>query len=176
MSASLSFSIPDSSFFPECSRMSSEFFNFSHEPQPPRDFEIQSCGGESPSISLGRLQQCLSGWYAFGASTTVLNWIAHGASIPWRSFPPAPRAMKNSVSVVKYRKFVNEAVAQVLSAGAIPQIRQRPMVVSPLGVIAKINSDKLKLIVNMRYGNKKALVTKHSKVQNGDTFLVRRHF
>ena len=66
--------------------------------------------------------------------------------------------MKNSISVVKYRKFVDAAVSQLLSVGAIQQGRQCPMVVSPLGVVTKTNSDKLRLIVNVRYVNKAPVI------------------
>ena len=135
-------------------------FVLPHDTLPPRDFEFQFVGGESSPISLGRLKQCLSGWYSFGASSTVLKWIAHGVPIRWRSFPPAPRIMRNSVSAVKYRKFVDEAVSQLLSAGAIQQVRQCPKAVSPFGVVTKTNSDKLKLIVNMRYVNKALVIPK----------------
>ena len=68
--------------------------------------------------------------------------------------------MRNSVSTVKYKKFVDEAVFQLLSAGAIQLVRQCPKVVSPLGVVTKINSDKLRLIVNMRYVNKALVIPK----------------
>ena len=65
---------------------------------------------------------------------------------------------------MKYKKFVDEAFSRLLSAGAIQQVRRCPMVVSPLGVVAKINSDKLGLIVNTRYVNK-ALVNPKFKME-----------
>ena len=68
--------------------------------------------------------------------------------------------MRNSISTTKYKKFVDEAVSRLLSAGAIQQVRQCPKVVSPLGVVTKINSDKLGLIVNMRYVNKALVIPK----------------
>ena len=101
----------------------SEIFIPSWELQSFRDFEFQYGEGSPPCVSLGRLRQCLNHWHDFGTSSTVLNWIANGVPIRWRLSPPAPRAMKNSMSVVKYRKFIDEAVSQLLSVGAIQQVR-----------------------------------------------------
>ena len=71
--------------------------------------------------------------------------------------------MKNYNSVVKYRKFADDVVSQLLSVGAIRQVRQQPMLVnSPLGVVTKTNYDELILIiiVNLRYVNKALVIPK----------------
>ena len=50
---------------------------------------------------------------------------------------------------------VTKAVTEMLETGSVSVLPSGviPTVVSPLGVVPKSNSDKLRLIVNMRYVN-----------------------
>ena len=66
--------------------------------------------------------------------------------------------MRNSRSAYALRTFVDEAVAELLVAKAIRQVYRTPAVVSPLGVVPKIGSNKFRLIVNLRYVNKAMVI------------------
>ncbi len=69
--------------------------------------------------------------------------------------PPIAREMRNSNSSLDNQEFVTKAVAEMLEAGAVSVLPSGviPTMVSPLGVVPKPNSKKLRLIVNMRYVN-----------------------
>ena len=69
--------------------------------------------------------------------------------------PPIAREMKNSKSSLDNHDFVTKAVTEMLEAGAVSVLPSGviPTVVSPLGVVPKPNSDKHRLIVNVRYVN-----------------------
>ncbi len=69
--------------------------------------------------------------------------------------PPIAREMRNSKSSLDNHVFVTQAVTEMLEAGAVSALPSGviPTVVSPLGVVPKPNSDKLRLNVNMRYVN-----------------------
>ena len=55
--------------------------------------------------------------------------------------------MRNSRSAFARRSFVDEAVTKLLFASAIRQVFHTPAVVSPLGVVPKSGTNKLRLIV-----------------------------
>ena len=55
---------------------------------------------------------------------------------------------------------MDSALAELLNAGAVRLLSSRPIVSSPLGVVPKPNSDKFRLIINMRYVNKALVVPK----------------
>ena len=48
------------------------------------------------------------------------------------------------------------AIIEMVEAGALTRLPrgQRPTVVSPIGVVPKPHSDKLRLVINLRYVNK----------------------
>ncbi len=54
------------------------------------------------------------------------------------------------------RQFVSGAVAEKLAADVVTSLPpgEKPLVVSPLGVVPKRETDKFQLTVNMRYVNK----------------------
>jgi hypothetical protein len=67
-----------------------------------------------------------------------------------KELPNAPYAMKHSV-------FVSGTVAEMLSVGAVTLLPrgQKPLVVSPLGVVSKPHTNKYRLSVNLRYVNRR---------------------
>ena len=69
--------------------------------------------------------------------------------------PPPPREMINSNSSFEHHDFVTKAVSDMVINGVASALPPGviPTVVSPLGVVPKPHSDKLRLIVNMRYVN-----------------------
>ena len=73
----------------------------------------------------------------------------------WNTVPPLPKETPNSESAFEHHEFVTKAISEMVIAGATSALPSgtTPTVVSPLGVVPKPHSDKLRLIVNMRYVN-----------------------
>jgi hypothetical protein len=84
-----------------------------------------------------------------------MKWIDHGYDLVWDKHPPIAREMQNSHSSLEHQDFVTGAVEEMVKAGAVSILPSGtiPTVISPLGVVPKPNSDKFRLIVNMRYVN-----------------------
>jgi hypothetical protein len=70
--------------------------------------------------------------------------------------PPNPRELRNSKSSLHNQEFVTKAFRDMLEAGAVSAhpAGVLPTVISPLGVVPNPNSNKLRLVVNMKYVNK----------------------
>ena len=64
--------------------------------------------------------------------------------------------MSNAPSALEHHEFVSSAVAEMLTAHAVTLLPpgEKPMVVSPLGVVPKRGTAKFRLTVNMRYANR----------------------
>ena len=107
---------------------------------------------------VGDIRGAVEFWRSIGTSHTVIQWILDGVPIRWNGSPPARRLMRNSRSAFAHRSFVDGAVSELLSATAIRQVFRTPAVVSPLGVVPKIGTKKLRLIVNLRYVNKAMVI------------------
>ena len=84
-----------------------------------------------------------------------MKWIDHGYDLVWDKHPPIAREMQISHSSLEHQDFVTGAVEEMVKAGAVSILPSGtiPTVISPLGVVPKPNSDKFRLIVNMRYVN-----------------------
>ena len=124
-------------------------------------YEFESGGPTSSGQSMGRLRQSIGFWESIGASKTVLDWIRFGVPLKWKSAPVEPRVLRNSRSALEHSSFIDSAVSEMLESSVIRHSVERPVVVSPLGVVPKPNSkDKLRLIVNMRYVNQAIVVPK----------------
>jgi hypothetical protein len=84
-----------------------------------------------------------------------MRWIDSGYDLVWVTSPPIAKEMPNSKSTLEHHDFVTKAIADMVEAGAASALPRGiiPTVVSPLGVVPKPHSDKLRLIVNMRYVN-----------------------
>ncbi len=84
-----------------------------------------------------------------------MRWIDSGYALVWVTSPPIAKEIPNSKSALEHCDFVTKAIADMVEAGAASALPTGiiPTVVSPLGVIPKPHSDKLRLIVNTRYIN-----------------------
>ena len=73
----------------------------------------------------------------------------------WNTIPPSHKERENPESFLEHREHVTKAISDMAMAGSASVIPPgaRPAVVSPLGVVPKPHSDKLRLIVNMRHVN-----------------------
>jgi len=115
-------------------------------------FELASSG----PIATGSVTKNAAFWRTFVRSSWVMDWIENGYKLFWASAAPAPRAQKNSQSALDETDFVRAVIADILKADAIDKlpIGVRPTVVSPLGVVPKARTVKLRLIMNLRYVNR----------------------
>ena len=110
----------------------------------------------SEPVATGNISSCADFWRSFVRSSWVMDWIECGYRLMWEQAAPAPKESPNSPSAGAHGEFVSSAIAEMLLAGAITQLPfgARPAVVSPLGVVPKPRSEKLRLIINMRYVNR----------------------
>jgi len=83
--------------------------------------------------------------------SSIDNWY----DLVWDTTPPSPRELRNSKSSLDNQEFVTKVVSEMLVAGAVTTLPSGvlPTVISPLGVVPKPNSKKLRLVVNMKYVN-----------------------
>ena len=103
-----------------------------------------------------RLRRCLPFWKTFCKSTLVLNWIATGFDLRWKpeTGPPPPGHFhKNHQSAFNNAGFVSTAIHDMLLAGSLVQVAQKPFMVSPLGVVFKHSNGKPRLIFDARVLN-----------------------
>jgi hypothetical protein len=84
-----------------------------------------------------------------------MKWIEHGFDLVWDKSPPLALELSNNKSSREYSDFVTKAVSDMIKAGAALVLPSGviPTVVSPLGVVTKSHSTKLRLVINMRYVN-----------------------
>jgi hypothetical protein len=84
-----------------------------------------------------------------------MDWIDFGYELVWDKRPPSPREIRNSKSSKDNHEFVTKAVDKMVEAGAVLALPSSvlPTVISPLEVVPKPNSGKLRLVVNMEYDN-----------------------
>ncbi len=80
-----------------------------------------------------------------------MRWIDHGYDLVWDKVPPSARELKNSKSSWDHSDFVTKAVDDMITTGTCSVLPpgDLPTVVSPLGVVTKAHSTKLRLIVDM---------------------------
>ncbi len=112
------------------------------------EFELAGLG----PIATGSVTKNAAFWRTFVRSSWVMDWIENGYKLFWASAAPAPRAQKNSQSPLDETDFIRAAITDMLKAGAINKlpIGVRPTVVSPLGVVPKARTGKLRRIMNLR--------------------------
>jgi hypothetical protein len=84
-----------------------------------------------------------------------MSWIDNGYDLVWDTTPPSPRELRNSKFSLDNQEFATTAVIEMLEACAVSALPSGvlPTVISPLGVVPTPNSEKLRLIVNMKYAN-----------------------
>jgi len=101
------------------------------------------------------ISKCASFWRTFVKSKWVMGWIDKGYDLVWVQTPPIAREMPNSKSALENNEFVTKAISDMVEASAASALPTCviPTVVSPLGDVPKPHSEKLRLVVNMRYAN-----------------------
>ena len=84
-----------------------------------------------------------------------MHWIDKGYDLVWASTPPIAIEMPYSKSALENHEFVSKAIFEMVEAGVASALPTGVIltVESPLGVVPKPHSYKLRLIVNMRYVN-----------------------
>jgi hypothetical protein len=94
-------------------------------------------------------------WRSFVRSTVVMVWIKNGYQVIWSEVPPESKEMPNAPSVQEQHELVSSVVAEMLAAHAVTLLPpgEKPMVVSPLGVVPKRGTTKYRLTIIMRYVN-----------------------
>jgi len=82
-----------------------------------------------------------------------MDWIDNGYKMSWETAAPAAKESQNAPSEFEHKEFVNYAIIEMAEAGAFTRLPrgQRPTVVSPIGVVTKLHSDKFRLVINLRY-------------------------
>jgi hypothetical protein len=107
-------------------------------------------------IATGSINKCQEFWRTFVRGPVVMSWIEEGYRLLWTVSPPPRREFANAPSALEHSDFVSGAVEEMLAADAVTLLPpgEKPMVVSPLGVVPKRGIDKFRLTVNMRYVNK----------------------
>ncbi len=88
-------------------------------------------------------------------SKRVMKWIYYGYDLVWDKLPRVARELINSKSSWDNSYFVTKAISDMLEAGAASALPPgaRPTVVSPLVVVTKAHSTKLRLVTSTRYVN-----------------------
>jgi hypothetical protein len=106
-------------------------------------------------IATGSVSRCFPFWRTFVRSSVVMQWIEFGYRLLWTTEAPQRREMQNSSSASEHHEFVTNAVAEMVAEKVVTMLPpdEKPLVVSPLGVVPKKGTDKFRLTVNMRYVN-----------------------
>ena len=84
----------------------------------------------------------------------LLKQIRFGVHLEWLSNPPTQIFQTNQPSALRHTEFVSQEIAALAACGAVSRCSKTPRRVYPLGVVPKPRSSKLKLILDMRLGNK----------------------
>lgn len=96
------------------------------------------------------LSACIDSWIKIGAPDYVLQWISEGVPIPFKSDSEiSPFELDNHLLTPRQADFVDEEINRLLCKGFIEKCTDKPLCVSPLGVVPKKNH-KLRLITDLR--------------------------
>ncbi len=111
--------------------------------------------GHGAIVTYG-ITKCHEFWRTFVRNPVVMSWIEEGYRLPWIVSPPPRREFANAPSASEHSESASGAVEEMLGADAVTLLPpgEKPLVVSPLGVVPKRGTDKFRLTVNMRYVNK----------------------
>lgn len=77
----------------------------------------------------------------------MLGWITHGFDLRWLPETGAPigKYFVNHSTALDNADFVTAAIFELLEAGSVERVHDRPHIISPLGVVSKKGSDKFRL-------------------------------
>lgn len=91
-------------------------------------------------------------WIAIGASDQILEWVLHGVILPIDASVPSFALPNHKLSKAQ-EQFINQELKELLAAGLIRQVSEKPHCVSPLGCVDK-KSGSFRLIADLREFNK----------------------
>ena len=94
----------------------------------------------------GSLSKNFSFWKNLGTYDYILDIVKNGYSIPFTKLPPTMK-IRNNLSAMKNKSFVQEKVNELLSSGRVVKVPFQPFVVSPLSVAE--NRTKKRLILDL---------------------------
>jgi hypothetical protein len=88
-----------------------------------------------------------------------MTWIEEGYRLLWTSVVPEQKEMRNAPSAMEHNAFVSCAVAEMLTASAVTllPLKEKTMVVSPLGTVPKPHTKKYRLTVNLSKGSSSSM-------------------
>ena len=96
-------------------------------------YEYESSGHNIPQVK-GNLKNNLQFWKTIGASRYILDVVEHGYRLPFAHVPPEPIWLKNNKSAFVHRKFVHEAIEELLQSDRVIEVQKTPLVINPLYV------------------------------------------
>ena len=80
--------------------------------------------------------------------------IRFGVRLEWLTSPPTRITQTNQPSAMRHAEFVSREIAALAACGAVTHCAKTPICVYPMRVVPKPRSNKLRLILDMRLGNK----------------------
>ena len=109
----------------------------------------------------GRLKACSHVWREIGASPWVLDVVDNGYKLPLidDALPPPHAGGGNHAGSNTYGDWLERAVGELVTMGALKPSAVRPRVISPLDVIPKAdyhetdNPDRLRMVLDTRWLN-----------------------
>ena len=125
-------------------------------PEPPTSTCL-NYGATGPSDSRAdRISRGASFWAQICGpkDDLLLKQIRFGVRLEWLTGPPTQIHQSNQPSALRHAEFVSQEIAALAAGGAVSRCNATPRCVYPLGVVPKPRSNKLRLILDMRQGNK----------------------
>ena len=115
--------------------------------------DVENSGMNSCTIVKGRLRECIAFWESIGTSRWVLEIIREGYCLPFVALPGSMTFL-NHQSAIREAEFVAQEIDKLLQSGALVEVEVQDLIVcNPLGVVFN-NSQKPRLILDLRYVNK----------------------
>jgi hypothetical protein len=126
------------------------------EDEAAEDAELPWEPAEHGQIATGSISSCQEFLRSFVRSSVVMDLIEHGYALLWTMAAPHAREIRNASSAMEHHQLVSGAVSEMMAEGVVTRLPpgEKPMVVSPLGVVPKRGNNKFRLTVNMRYVNR----------------------
>lgn len=118
-------------------------------------------------MCVNKLKSCVEAWHQIQAPDYVIEWIQNGVSIPFSSDVESFELENHSFNF-KQSSFVNSEIDRLLHCGFIDICGDKPVCVSPLGVVPK-KRGKLRLITDLRRLNSHCDVPKYRNEDIRDT-------
>ena len=115
--------------------------------------DVENSGMNSCTMVKERLRECISSWESIGANRWVLEIIREAYCLPFVDLPESMTFL-NHQSAIREADFVAKEINKLLQSGALVEVEVQDLrVCNSLGV-AFNNSQKPRLILDLRYVNK----------------------